>query len=278
MMMTSESLGQGWFDVSAVAEAVWAIGEPRQEQEVYSFLIAGSDRAILIDTGTGVGDIAAVAAGLTSRPVSVVNSHSHWDHIGGNWRFEEIAIHHLEADRLPRGIPNSRLVDEFGPDAVTGPLPAGFDRNTFAIPPSHATALLYGGERIDLGGRTLDVIHAPGHSPGGIVLLDPENGLLFSTDVAYPAPLYAFGSDSDWELYRTTMRGLAAMAPSLKSVHGSHTYHTMPPAMLPAMSAAFDEIEAGRPPDELGAELARYVFEGFSVLRPSTLNEERGDV
>ena len=107
--MASESLGQGWFDVSNIAEAVWAIGELRQEQEVFSFLIEGNDRAILIDTGTGAADIAALAASLTNRPISLVNSHSHWDHIGGNWRFDDIAIHQLEADRLPKGVPNSRL-------------------------------------------------------------------------------------------------------------------------------------------------------------------------
>ncbi|MGH2551443.1 MAG: MBL fold metallo-hydrolase, partial [Thermomicrobiales bacterium] len=206
-----------------------------------------------------------------------VNSHSHWDHIGGNWRFDEIAIHHLEADRLPAGVPNSRLLDDFGPDAISGPLPDGFDRATFAIPPSHATTLLYGGELIELGGRSLEIIHCPGHSPGGIVLLDAANGILLSTDVAYPAPLYAFGSDSDWELYKLSMRKLADLAPSLKSVHGSHTHHTMPPAMLVAMSDAFAEIDTGREPDRQLFGQNEFLFDGFSVLRPSTLDEERGD-
>jgi glyoxylase-like metal-dependent hydrolase (beta-lactamase superfamily II) len=277
MMMASESLGQGWFDVSNIAEAVWAIGELRQEQEVFSFLIEGNDRAILIDTGTGAADIAALAASLTNRPISLVNSHSHWDHIGGNWRFDDIAIHHLEADRLPKGVPNSRLSREFGPEAVTGPLPDGFDRSSFAIPPSRATTLLSGGERIELGGRALDVIHAPGHSPGGIALLDAANGLLFSTDVAYPAPLYAFGDDADWELYKTSMKRLADLAPSLASVHGSHTRPSMPPSALIEMNRAFTEIDAGRNPDRYQSGLAEYVYSGFSVLRPSTLNEERGD-
>jgi hypothetical protein len=110
------------------------------------------------------------------------------------------------------------------------------------------------------------------------VLLDSANGLLFSIDVAYPAPLYAFGSDSDWELYKASMRTLAGLAPSLKSVHGSHTFHTMPPQRLIEMSAAFAEIDAGRPADSIDSELAKYLFDGFSVLRPSTLDEERGDV
>lgn len=275
--MTSESLRQGWFDVSTVAEAVWAIQEPHQTEEVSSFLIEGTDRAVLIDTGTGVGDIAAVAADLTNRPVLVINSHAHWDHIGGNWRFAEIAIHRLEADRLPHGVPNSRLYEAFGPESLIGPLPRDFDRAAFVIPPSHATRLLSGGERIDLGGRILDVIHAPGHSPGGIVLLDAEYGLLFSTDVAYPAPLYAFGPDSDWELYKISMRRLASLAPSLRSVHGSHADPTMPAEKLVAMSAAFDQIDAGRAPDRIEGALATHLFNGFSVLRPSALNEERGD-
>jgi glyoxylase-like metal-dependent hydrolase (beta-lactamase superfamily II) len=277
MMMASESLGQGWFDVSNIATAVWAIGEPRQEQEVFSFLIEGNDRAILIDTGTGAANIAALAASLTSRPVSLINSHAHWDHIGGNWRFDDISIHHLEADRLPKGVPNSRLFREFAPEAVRGPLPDGFARSTFAIAPSRATSLLSGGERIDLGSRTLDVIHAPGHSPGGIVLLDAANGLLFSTDVAYPAPLYAFGDDADWTLYRSSMKRLAELAPSLTSVHGSHTRPTMPPSELVDMDRAFAEIEAGRKPDRYRSGLAEHMYSGFSVLRPSTLNEERGD-
>lgn len=275
--MISESLGQGWFAVSAIADGVWAIGEPYQEQEVFSFLIAGSDRAVLIDTGTGAGDIRRLAESLTTRPLSLINSHSHWDHIGGNWRFSDIAIHALEADRLPRGVPNSRLRREFAPPAVSAPLPDDLDPETFAIPPSQATTLLQGGEVVELGARSLRIIHTPGHSPGGIVLLDEREGRLFSTDVAYPAPLYAFGSDANWEHYRATMRMLASLAPALNSVHGSHTGHTMPPGALIAMDRAFDEIASGRTPEADDGELASYRYDGFSVLRPSTLNAERGD-
>src|SRR5215203_318122 len=91
---------QNWFVVSEPSRGVFAIREPLQVDDVRSYLIAGSEKAILVDTGTGVGDIRKIVEQLTDLPVGVVNSHSHWDHIGGNWRFDDIAIHPLEASWL----------------------------------------------------------------------------------------------------------------------------------------------------------------------------------
>jgi glyoxylase-like metal-dependent hydrolase (beta-lactamase superfamily II) len=178
---------------------------------------------------------------------------------------------------LPNGVPNHELANWFGPDSLTAPPPPPFDRSTFAIPPSQPTRLLDGGERLDLGGRRLDVIHAPGHSPGGIVLLDEANGLLFTTDVAYPDALYAFGEDSDWREYLATMRALAGMSRSISRVFGSHAAPEMAPSILVDMLAAMEAIDAGRAPDEQRTDRDVHRFDGFSVYRPSTLNGERGD-
>jgi glyoxylase-like metal-dependent hydrolase (beta-lactamase superfamily II) len=275
--MVAGSPNQEWFDVRPVASGVYAIAEPYHVEHVISYLIEGADQAILLDTGMGVGDLATLVRGLTPRPVSVVNSHAHWDHIGANWRFDEIAIHRAEADWLPLGVSNDELSRWFGPTSLLRQPPPPFDRATFAIPPSHPTRLLEGGERFDLGNRWLDIMHAPGHSPGGIVLLDEANGLLFSTDVAYPGPLYAFGEDSDWPAYRRTMDLLAGLASSLDRVFGSHNAPEMPPGILVAMRDAMAEIDAGRAPDERHADRDEHRFNGFSVYRPSTLNGERGD-
>jgi glyoxylase-like metal-dependent hydrolase (beta-lactamase superfamily II) len=274
--MSDRAPQQEWFDAQPVAPGVTAIAEPFHAEHVNSFLIEGNDRAILLDTGMGVGDLAALARGLTALPISVVNSHAHWDHIGANWRFDDIAIHQAEAHWLPVGVPNHELFPWFGPDSLTRTPPAPFDRATFAIPPSRPTRLLKGGERLDLGGRQLDVLHTPGHSPGGIVLLDEANGLLFSTDVAYPEPLYAFGDDVDWPAYMRSMRMLAGLAPSLSQAFGSHGSPAMAPGMLVEMLDAMGAIEAGRTPDERRPDRDVHHFNGFSVYGPSTLNGERG--
>jgi glyoxylase-like metal-dependent hydrolase (beta-lactamase superfamily II) len=265
----SVALVQGWFDIAETEPGIFRIGEPLHDEDVKSYLVVGSDRAVLIDTGMGIGDLRAVVDALTDRPVAVVNSHAHWDHIGANWRFAEIAIHRAEAERLPRGVAAERLRPAFADQCLKGPLPAGTDPDTIAIPPSRASTLLDGGEVFDLGGRRLEVIHAPGHSPGGIVLLDRASGVLFSTDVAYPGALYCQNTDANLDDYRRSMRMLADLAPSLRTVYPSHNDSPMAPALLPRMSVALDEIAAGRPADAVTDDVARHLFDGFSVLVPA---------
>ncbi len=183
--------GNAWFSVCEPEPGIFIIDEPHHVERVKSALIVGHERAILIDTGMGVANIRDLVESLTSKPVTVVNSHAHWDHVGGNHLFEDILIHPAEVDDLPRGYPNARMRGWFGSASLTGPLPDAVDLDTLDILPSQATGLLHEGQVLDLGNRTLEVLHCPGHSPGGVVLLDRANGILFSTDVAYAGYLYA---------------------------------------------------------------------------------------
>ncbi len=256
---------QGWFAVSAPEEGVFTIEEPLHDEQVKSYLVVGTKRAILIDTGMGVGDIRALVANLTDRPVTVVNSHAHWDHIGGNGLFAEILIHAAEADVLQRGYPNARLRPNFDSERLLGPLPQGFDPAAIAFPPVPPTGLLRGGETLDLGGRILEVIHAPGHSPGGIVLLDRAGRTLFSTDVAYPGALYCLVRDADFGAYRETMRRLAELAQYVDRVYPAHNASPMDPGLLPLMRDALDAVATGRPPDAMDGNVLIHRFDGFSV-------------
>lgn len=263
------SLVQGWFEIQRPEPGIFTIVEPLHSEEVKSYLIVGDERALLLDTGMGVGDIRGLSESLTDKPVFVVNSHAHWDHIGGNHLFDEIWIHSAEADRLDAGVTNARLRRAFAPDQMNGPFPAGFDLDTVSYPAKSATGILHGGESFNLGGRTLDVIHCPGHSPGGIVLLEPDRGVLFSTDVAYPCALYAFGPDADLDAYHTSLTRLAELVPVLRAVYTSHCASPMDTALLPLMRDAIGEILAGRAPDGAKDGIGQHLFEGFSVLTPA---------
>src|SRR5205814_7834840 len=79
-----------WFEVYRVAPDVYAIYEPHQAEETISYLIVGSKQALLFDTGMGIGNIQKVTSQLTKRFVVVLNSHTHNDHVGGNWQFNAI--------------------------------------------------------------------------------------------------------------------------------------------------------------------------------------------
>ena len=267
------SLVQGWFKVRRPEAGVLTIVEPLHVEAVKSSLVVGEERAVLIDTGMGVADLRALVATLTDRPVTIINSHAHWDHIGGNQLFAghtEILIHEAEAATLAAGVGNTKLRAAFAPEHLRGPLPDGFDPETVAFPPVPATGTLRGGEVFDLGGRRLEVLHAPGHSPGGIVLLDRANGVLFGTDVAYADDLYAFGEDADLDEYRATMGRLAELAPALRTVYSCHGKSPMAPALLPRMRDALEAVAAGRTPETVVDGVARHAFDGFGVLaRPA---------
>jgi glyoxylase-like metal-dependent hydrolase (beta-lactamase superfamily II) len=263
-----DGLIQGWFDVSEVEPGVFRIDEPLHFEWVKSFLVIGTERAVLIDTGCGVGDIRSVVDDHTSLPVTVINSHAHWDHIGGNHFFSDIAIHEAEAADLESGISRERMRKNLAPDQLSGPLPEGVDPDNAPIPPSKATTILKGGEKFELGGVALEVIHAPGHSPGGIVLLDRTRGILFSTDVAYMAPMYCYSNGTDFDDYRQSMRVLAALAPEIRAVYGAHNETPFAPDVLIEMSEAFEEVAKGEIEPEIEWDLRHFKFDGFSLLLP----------
>jgi glyoxylase-like metal-dependent hydrolase (beta-lactamase superfamily II) len=258
-------LAQGWFAVDEPSTGVWRIQEPLHDENVKSYLVLGSERAALIDTGMGVADIRAVVRSITGLPVTVINSHAHWDHIGGNQLFDEIWIHEAEADGLVGGVSNETIGWWFEPAHLRGPLPAGVAAGSISYPPTPATGTLEGGEEIDLGERCLEVIHCPGHSTGGIALWDEHNRILFSTDVAYPCTLLVHDR-ADLPVYRHSLERLAALDPQPVAVYGSHCDVEMPVAMLAAQRDAIGAIVDGLPPArELDGGYLWWDFDGFAV-------------
>ncbi len=221
-----------WFEVYQVVPQVFAIYEPHQAEETISYLILGEKQALLFDTGMGISDIRKVTGELTHLPIIVLNSHTHDDHVGGNWQFE--TVFGMDTDFTRTNAKGSRqdAQDELGPGMICGELPQGFDSKAYATRPWKISRFLHDHDKIDLGGRTLEIISTPGHTPDAISLLDRAHGLLFSGDTYYPAPIWLFRPETNLDDYVASVKHLAALAPQLKLVLGQHNVPFAPPEVL----------------------------------------------
>ena len=261
------AISDPWYEVYKPAAGVFAIYEPHQSEETISYLILGNKRAMLFDTGMGISDLKKVTAGLTKLPIVVLNSHTHDDHVGDNWEFE--TIYGMDIDFTRQNARGSRedAQAEVTPDQICGPLPKGFDVKTYVTRAWKITSYIHDGEKIDLGGRSLEVIATPGHTPDAISLLDRANGLLFTGDTYYPAPIWLYRPETDLDAYAASIRRLAALAPQVKLVLGAHNVPVAPPSVLPRLVTAFAEVRAGKVkavPESPGKVL--YNVDGFSFL------------
>lgn len=238
--------------MSVLSEDLRALNPAYETGTVNSYLITGEERAILFDSGLGIGDIAAAVRRLTPLPVTVINSHSHWDHVGGNPLFADVRVH-------PAGAPFLReevaLPDIGQALAALGLRPAPVPHR---VGPSSPTATVDEGDSLDLGGRCLRVLHTPGHSPDGVCLLDEAGGLLFTGDAAYEGTLWLFGDEgagptADPLLALASIRRLAAGP--VRLIFPAHERTPLEPGFLStleqaltrALALAAEDATAGEP-------------------------------
>lgn len=265
-----------WFEVYQVVPRVFAIYEPHQAEETISYLIVGEKQALLFDTGMGISDIHKITYQLTHLPIIVLNSHTHNDHVGGNWQFE--TVYGMDTDFTRVNAKGSRqdAQDELGPGMICGDLPKGFDSKSYATRPWKISRFLHDHDRLDLGGRTLEVLSTPGHTPDAISLLDRAHGLLFTGDTYYPAPIWLFRPETNLDDYVASVKRLAALAPQLKLVLGQHNVPFAPPSVLPRLVTAIETVRAGKvaaEPQDPGKAIYRY--DGISfLLRAHALDEK----
>lgn len=286
---------KGWFATRELPDGVFLVAEPAH---VNSFLVVGSERAVLIDSGLGIGLVRPVVEALTDRPVSVVNTHYHWDHVGGNEEFEESAIHELGEKPLEEGSsaeelqpylafvdfvaenqPAFRELDEqifsFQSDETTPrALPEGFVRDAWRLDAPTPTHLLREGDEIDLGGRALRVIHTPGHTPDSICLLDERAGALFGGDTINTGAIYGHMTDSSIEAFTASTARLADMAAGVRAVYVAHaSRYQMDARFLVEVARGFAEIGEGTArwrdnTDLFGDPVREAYFSTFSIFLP----------
>ena len=208
------------------------------------YLVEGSERAALLDTGSGFGSLRQCVEGLTEKPVSVLLTHGHTDHALGAAEFEEVYISPLEAEAFA-------VHSQLSFRRNSGRMWPDFPKLTEAqiIPPMPFDTMLplRPGERFDLGGVSVEVHACPGHTRGSLVFLIPEERMLLLGDACnYCTFLYDDLSATVGE-YMTSLRALQTeTAGTYDRVLLSHGDGEGVPDMMERVLAVCADILAGR--------------------------------
>ena len=161
------------------------------------YLILGIHTALLLDTGCGLYPLKPIVDDLIGkRKLLVLNSHVHWDHVLGNNEFEEVYAHENEVEIISKPYDLWFLKDS--PCEII----KRYEENDFLIPSAKNIKSLKNGDVFDLGEIIVNIIHAPGHSPGSICLFT-STGELFSSDVAYYGDTFLPGRKKFPEVLKT---------------------------------------------------------------------------
>ena len=182
------SMNQG-YEIIQINENTWRI----EDSGVRFFLLAGKERAALIDSGMTVRNAKEIAEGLTDLPLVLLNTHADPDHIGSNGEFASFYMHPDEEDNY-RG---------HGGKGVLLPVLEG--------------------DILDLGGRELEVIELPGHTPGSIAWLDSQTKALISGDPIQNGRIFMFGPHRNLENYVKSLEHLAAFHGRYREIWPSHS-------------------------------------------------------
>lgn len=176
---------------------------------------------MLIDSGMGVVSLREWVPIVTEKSLTAVASHTHFDHIGCHHEFEDVAVHSAEVDVITEPTRLSTLANPYVTDDIFTKLPpVPYQSSTYEVKSVKPTRILDDGDIIDLGDRHFEVIHTPGHSPGGIALWESKTSILFSGDIVYNGPLIEDTYHSNAPDYYKSMIRLFDLP--AKVVHGGH--------------------------------------------------------
>ncbi|MBR4889092.1 MAG: MBL fold metallo-hydrolase [Clostridia bacterium] len=209
------------YNVKDLGRKTWVIDE---YTAVQMFLIEGDEKAMLIDTGAGIGDLKAQVEKLTDKPLIVVNTHGHVDHTGGNMQFDEVWLD-PEDFELDKKMNTFEVRVTYAASRVGTFWPEKKEEAMAAVLPQGEINYreLKEGMVFDLGNRKLEVIKIPGHSMGSIALLDKDYNQMFTGDmVNFQVLLYA-GMGAPREVYIESLRKIMARSNEYDRILRGHS-------------------------------------------------------
>jgi len=230
-----------WFTIDQVDKGTYIISEYRHWEETHCYLLNGSESSLLIDTGLGICDIHNQVKMLTDKPIIAIASHIHWDHIGGHKFFPDFYAHEAELNWLRGEFPltieqiKSMVVDRCD-------LPDGYDVNKYEFFQGKPAKVLKNNDVIEIGGRFIQILHTPGHSPGHMCFWEKDRGYLFTGDLVYKDTLFAYFPSTDPEAYLESLERVAMLP--VEHVFPAHHTLEIQPEILIRMRDAFRHLKS----------------------------------
>ena len=227
-------------EVEKLEEGVWSLLSPGGCPTL-CYLVEGADKALLIDTGFGVGDLKGLCARLTDKPLLVVNTHSHGDHVLGNPQFARVYIH--ENDLEAAGATNA---PENRARYMAAPEGCGYTLQDYVPDGPCELVPIRAGHVFDLGGgHEVEVLLTPGHTPGGICLLEKKRRRLFTGDSLVRTPTLLFlgsGPLCTVEAFHEHLLPLQARKAEFDALYPGHFETPQPVELLDDMVRLSEQI------------------------------------
>ena len=216
-------------EIKRIDETTWSLEEPG----VRFFLLTGTERALLIDSGMQTHNAKELAAGLTDLPLSLLNTHADPDHMGSNDEFDSVYMSPAEASNY------------YNSQKQTGTLLPVWD-----------------GDILDLGDRPLRILTIPGHTPGSIAVLDEKHRRIFTGDPVQDGHIFMFGVQREMHAYRHSLLKLQRYAAQFDEIYPSHgTCPVQPPIIMELYRAAGEILDgqvAGERTEMFGNPITAY--------------------
>lgn len=195
------------------------------------FLLEGTEKALLVDTGMNTPDAKAIAESLTELPLSLINTHADRDHISGNLSFDTFYMSPAEIENYASGI--QQTTPEVAAQQQTTPEVVG------------RILTVREGDLIDLGERPLLVIDNPGHTPGSIAILDIKNRVLIGGDAIQDGNIFMFGKYRSIEQYVKSLEHIREYGDRFDVVYPSHGTFPVSPELIDDLIGGAQKIIAG---------------------------------
>jgi glyoxylase-like metal-dependent hydrolase (beta-lactamase superfamily II) len=249
----------GYFRVYPLDPQTYVISEPKYWQENVSYLLLGTRQALLFDTGPGIYSIRAVVQSITSLPVLVIPTHLHFDHVGDLQEFDDVRL--LDTPALRSQVHDGYFVEP----------PAQYLLR--ATKRFHVSGWIADGQSIDLGGRRVQLISTPGHTPDSVSLIDASHKRLFTGDIVNRIVTLCDVPGSDVHAMAASLRRLLELAPAGSLAYEAHSELPLQPAELTLLATGIADIAAGRaksrPMCLAGIPMLRYDVGAFPIVLPT---------